>query len=272
MPGHVQQKRNNLPQPGSSWSATCGRRIGNRPWRPGDAPSPIDLGGTLNACMARLAGAAQGAGENKSLTAADLHLQLRGQRPRRLTVFLIDTSDSMGNGPTIRMSAALGAIAALASRAYLNREQVCLITFRDRHAQVVVPPTASVMRIRQQLNRLPIGGATPLAAGLQKAGQVINQARRKDRAVEPLLVLISDGEATTPLHAGADPAQEALEIARQMGQEAVPALVIDTTPGDRQRICMPRIAEALGTKYQHIDNLQAGQVLQLIEMKRPASR
>ena len=54
------------------------------------------------------------------------------------------------------------------------------------------------MRIRQQLNRLPIGGATPLAAGLQKAGQVINQARRKDRAVEPLLVLISDGEATTP--------------------------------------------------------------------------
>ena len=66
--------------------------------------------------------------------------------------------------------------------------------------------------------------------------------------------------------------EEALEIARQMGQEAVPALIIDTTPGDRQRICMPRIAEALGTKYQHIDNLQAGQVLQLIEMRRPASR
>ena len=219
--------------------------------------------------MARLAGV-QGSGENKALTAADLHVQLRSQRPRRLTVFLIDTSDSMGNGPTVRMSAALGAIAALASRAYLNREQVCLITFRDRHAHVVVPPTDSVMRIRQQLNRLPVGGATPLAAGLQKAGQVISQARRKDRAVEPLLILVSDGEATMPLHAGADPALEALAIARQLGQEPVPALVIDTAPGDRQRTCLPRIAEALGTGCQHIYNLQAGQILQLIETTRPA--
>ena len=221
--------------------------------------------------MARLA-AAQDSGQNDSLTAADLHLQLRSQRPRQLTVFVIDTSDSMGNGPTIRMSAALGAIAALASKAYLNRDQVCLITFRDRHAQVVVPPTDSVMRIRQQLNRLPVGGATPLAAGLQKAGQVINQARRKDRAVEPLLVLVSDGEATMPLQNGADPAQEALQIARQLGQEAVPALVIDTAPGDRQRTCMPRIAAALGTGCQHIYNLQAGQILQLIETTRPASK
>jgi len=221
--------------------------------------------------MARLAGA-RDCGENKSLTAADLHLQLRSQRPRRLTVFAIDTSDSMGDSPTVRMSAALGAIAALASRAYLNREQVCLITFRDRHAQVAVPPTDSVMRIRQQLNRLPVGGATPLAAGLQKAGQVINQARRKDRAVEVLLVLVSDGEATMPLHANADPVHEALEIALQLGQQGVPALVIDTAPGDRHRNNMQRIAEALGTSCQHIYNLQASQILQLIETTRPASK
>jgi magnesium chelatase subunit D len=221
--------------------------------------------------VARLAGA-QDSGQNRSLAAADLHLQLRSRRPRRLTVFAVDTSDSMGDSPTVRMSAALGAIAALASKAYLNREQVCLITFRDRHAQVVVPPTNSVMRIRQQLNRLPIGGATPLAAGLQKAGQLINQARRKDRAVEPLLVLVSDGEATMPLHAGADPVQEALEIARQLRHEAVQSLIIDTAPGDRQQSCMPQIAEVLGTACQHIGHLQAGQILQLIEKARPVSK
>jgi magnesium chelatase subunit D len=219
--------------------------------------------------MARLADS-QDSGPNKSLTSADLHLQLRSPRPHRLTIFVIDTSDSMGDGPMTRMSAALGAISALASRAYLNREQVCLITFRDRQAQLVVPPTDSVMRIRQQLNRLPVGGATPLSAGLQKAMQVIDQARRKDSMVEPLLVLISDGEATMPLQAGADPAQEALEIARQLGRDPVRALVIDTAPGHLQRASMPRIAEALGADCQHIDKLQAKQILQLIKTTRPA--
>ena len=176
----------------------------------------------------------------------------------------------MGDGPVTRMSAALGAIAALAARAYLNREQVCLITFRDRHAQLVVPPTASVVRIRQQLNKLPVGGATPLPAGLKKAGQVIAQAKRKNQGIEPLLVLISDGEATMPLIAGADPVQEALAIAQQLGQEKIPALVIDTMPDHRQRTFMPRLAEALGTRCQHIHNLQTRQILQLIETSQPA--
>jgi len=171
----------------------------------------------------------------------------------------------MGDGPVTRMSAALGAIESLAARAYLNREKVCLITFRDHHAQLVVPPTDSVMRIRQQLNRLPVGGATPLAAGLKKAGQVIAQARCKDQAVEPLLVLISDGEATMPLHPGADPTQELLGIAQQLRHEMVPALVIDTMPGHLRRSFMPQLAEALGTGCQHIHNLQTRQILQLIE-------
>jgi len=169
-----------------------------------------------------------------------------------------------------RMAASLGAIASLAARAYLNREQVCLITFRDCHAQLVVPPTDSVLRIRQHLNRLPVGGATPLAAGLKKAGQVIAQAKHKDQTVEPLLVLISDGEATMPLTPGADPAQEALAIAQQLGQEKIPALIIDTMPDHQQRTFMPRLAAALGTSCQHIHNLQARQILQLIETTQPA--
>ena len=209
--------------------------------------------------------------QNPPLTAADLHLQLRCSRTQRLTVFVIDTSDSMGDGPVVHMSAALGAIAALAARAYLDRERVCLITFRDRHAQLVVPPTNSVMRIRQQLNRLPVGGATPLAAGLRKAGQVIDQARRKDRAVEPLLVLISDGDATMPLHSGADPAQEALAIAQQLGQEPLRALVLDTAPGHLRKNLMPRIAAALGTTCQEIHNLRARNILQLVETTRSTS-
>ena len=241
-----------------------GRRYGHRAWRPRDPEHPLDLCRTVNAAITRRALAGE-AVPSAALEPQDLHRQLRWEKTRRLIVFVVDTSDSMDDGPTVRMSAALGAILSLARRAYLNREQVCLITFRDRAARLVVPPTASVTRIRQQLQRLPVGGATPLAAGLQQARRVIGQARRKDPALEPLVVLISDGEATMPLRRGQDPAEDALATARQLRQEKVPALVIDTLPKHRRAALMPRLAEVFGSRCQHLCQLQAGQVIQLIE-------
>jgi magnesium chelatase subunit D len=186
-----------------------------------------------------------------------------------LVVFVIDTSDSMGDGPTARISAALGASIALAANSYLNRDQVCLVTFRDREAQIVVPPTNSVTKLRQQLQSLPIGGATPLAAGLKKARQLILQARIKSPAVEPLMVLLSDGEATVALENGGDPTEEVLSIARQMHQEKIRALIIDTNASYNHLSLMPRLAQALGSVYQQIHELRSGEVLQLIEGSGP---
>lgn len=180
-------------------------------------------------------------------------------------VFVIDTSDSMGEGPTARIQAALGASLALASKANLNRDQVCLITFRDRSAHLVVPPTSSVTRVRQEMSRLPVGGATPLAAGLQQAHEVIRQARIKDCGVETLLVLLSDGEATVPLEPGADPVTEVLTIADHLYREKIPALVIDALERQRPANLMARLAAALGAEYRPIHLLRADRVLELID-------
>jgi magnesium chelatase subunit D len=199
-----------------------------------------------------------------------LHLQVRSQPRHRLVVFVIDTSDSMGDGPTARITAALGASLALASRAYLNRDQVCLITFRDRTARLAVPPTSSVMLVRQEMQQLPVGGATPLAAGLQKAREVIRQARIKHQGVTPLMVLISDGEATVSLEPGADPVDEALALAARMRQEKIPVLVIDTLEHHKRLNLMPRLARALGGECRHIHDLRSEQVLQLIEQSGPS--
>lgn len=226
--------------------------------------TPLDFGKTLNASIVRrtrIAGSSQG----PVLAKEDLHLQVRSRQPRRLVVFVIDTSDSMGDGPTARITAALGACIAIAATAYLHRDQVCLVTFRDREARLVVSPTTSIMRIRQQLQRLPVGGATPLAAGLEKARQVIGQARLKNREVEPLLVLISDGEATMPLTTGGDPDTEALAAARLLRRDRIAALVIDTQASRHSQSLMSRLARVLGTDCRHIHDLHAGQVLQLIE-------
>lgn len=228
----------------------------------------MDLSKTVNAAILRQA-QSTGTEQARQLAAEDLYLQVRYRPRRRLVVFVIDTSDSMGDGPTARISAALGASLALASRAYLNRDQVCLITFRDREARLAVPPTGSVALIRQVMQRLPIGGATPLTAGLQKAHEVIRQARLKDQGMTPLLVLISDGEATVPLDSGADPKAEALTFARRMSLENIPALVIDTLESRKHQGLMPQLARALGVECRHIHDLRTEQILHLIEQSDP---
>lgn len=249
---------------GLTGSALTGRRTGARPWHAGEVCQPLDYSRTLNAAIIRQSALKP---EDRSLTLSrqDLHLQLRSRQTRRLVVFVIDTSDSMDEGPATRMTAALGAIVSLAAKAYLNRDQVCLITFRDRDAELVVPPTASVTRVRQQLQRLPVGGATPLAAGLQKARQVIIQARAKTQTMEPLMVLITDGQASMSTKPGIDPADEALAVAALLCREKVPTLLIDTLPAHHQQRFTPHLAKALGTTSQTIHRLQTGQVLKLIE-------
>jgi magnesium chelatase subunit D len=245
---------------GESWTACTGRSIGSRRRLPGEPCIPLDTGRTLINGAIRSAGQLP-ANTGLTLAAADLHLQVRSPRFRRLIVFVIDTSDSMGEGPEARIRAGLGACVSLAAKAYLNRDQVCLITFRDQEARLVVPPTNSVTLVRQQLHRLPVGGATPLAAGLQKSREVISQARIKNPGVSPLLVLISDGEATVPLKRGAEPNGEVLAIAEAMAREKIPALVIDTLSGRQGQSVILRLARALGTDCLHIHGLQANELL-----------
>lgn len=241
-----------------------GRRVGARPMKAGEHAQPLDLGRSLNAAMIRRATSVVER-DDPQLSPSDLHLQVRSHKPHRLIVFVIDASDSMGDGPTARMSAALGASLAIAGKSYLSRDQVCLITFRDKEAQLIVPPTNSVSRLKEQLKKIPVGGATPLSSGLQKAGQVIRQARIKNQQVTPLLVLISDGEATASIAPGANPGTEALILAEQLQKERVPVLLIDTQSSSKGQNLMPRLAATFNTVCHQVHNLQADRIMTLIE-------
>ena len=201
--------------------------------------------------------------------AADWYRQRFEQRPHRLVLFAVDASDSMGDGPETRMAAALGAATGLARRAYLNRDQVALVTFRDRTATLTVPITSSVQRVRDHLQHLPVGGATPLADGLRLARDTFRQARRKDPALGALLVLISDGEATVPLHRGGDPCADALEIAGQLRKDGVASVLIDTGSTANHARLLPRLATALGGHCRRLQELSGGDILQLLDFSTP---
>jgi magnesium chelatase subunit D len=97
-----------------------------------------------------------------------------------------------------RIGQAKGAMAHLLRRSYVNRDRVALVCFREEGAEVLLRPSAAAARAGRILEALPVGGATPLPAGLRSALEVALKAV-SDGARRVVLVLFTDGRANVAL-------------------------------------------------------------------------
>jgi magnesium chelatase subunit D len=127
----------------------------------------------------------------------DLRFKQRERKMGHLALFVLDCSGSMGAKK--RMVATKGAIMSLLLDCYQKRDQVSLVVFRQTRAEVVLPPTASVELASRRLQDLPVGGKTPLAAGLLAAYRLLRVVSRKDPRRRFLVIIISDGRANQGL-------------------------------------------------------------------------
>ncbi|TME74744.1 MAG: VWA domain-containing protein [Chloroflexi bacterium] len=160
------------------------------------------------------------------LESQDLRQKVRERKTGNLIVFVVDASASMDAEQ--RMQATKGAILSLLRHAYVRRDKVALVAFSGRNARVALRPTSSVDLAERRLERLNIGGTTPLTHGLMTALKLIKTERLRDPRVYPLLVLISDGRGNISLF-GEEPLLEAQRTASQIKQEGIRAMVIDST-------------------------------------------
>jgi magnesium chelatase subunit D len=125
-----------------------------------------------------------------------------------------------------------------------------MITFRGTDAQAVLEPTASHEVGVARLEELRTGGRTPLAAGLRAAARTLETERRRDPHRRPLLVVVTDGRATS----GADP----LTVAPALAGTA--AVVVDCESGPVRLGLAGRLARALNADHIPLDTLDAGTI------------
>lgn len=229
----------------------------------GERPFDLAVDATLRAAARRRA--REGKGEPFSVKGEDLREKVRTCTGGALTVFLVDASESMGTRE--RMAAAKGAVLFLLSSAFLKRERVALAAFFGEEAKVLLPPTSSVALARDRLRKLPVGGATPFADGLMKARRIVQSERIKDPGIEPLLVIVSDGEANVPLKNGARCTEELLSLAKGMRKEGIRSIAIDTRTDSLSSGCMRELARALGAKYLHVDHLRTQGLVDAVREK-----
>ncbi len=149
-------------------------------------------------------------------------------------IFAVDAS---GSAAMNRLADAKGAVEYLLSGCYARRESVALLAFRRQGAQVLLPPTRSLTRVRRSLAGLPGGGGTPLASGITLAAELGEQERRRRRT--PYLVFLSDGQANVGLDGtgGREGAMaDAVRAGAALRAAQLPVLFLDTSARPRPEV------------------------------------
>lgn len=162
-----------------------------------------------------------------------------------------------------RMEATKGAIMSLLVDAYQKRDRVCMIAFQKDRARLVLPPTASVEMAKEALKDLPVGGKTPLSAGLLLTHQIIERERRQDAEIMPLMVLLTDGAGNVSL-TGIPPREEALLVADLIARSKTRSIVINTEHESLDRGLARELADKLDAPCYTLNDLKAESLYQAV--------
>jgi magnesium chelatase subunit D len=150
------------------------------------------------------------------------------QRTQTTTIFTVDAS---GSAALHRLAEAKGAVELLLADCYVRRDQVAMIAFRGTGAELILPPTRSLVRAKRCLSALPGGGGTPLALGIDAAVALADSLRR--RGETPVIIVLTDGRANIardgePGRARAE--EDAISAARSLRELGITALMVDMAP------------------------------------------
>lgn len=241
-----------------------GRPAGTRRGEP-QRGARLDVVETLRAAAPwqplRRSGAAPGQADNRvEVRRDDFRITRFKQRARTTTIFVVDAS---GSAALHRLAEAKGAVELLLAECYVRRDQVALLAFRGQGADLLLPPTRSLVRARRSLAGLPGGGGTPLAAGIDAAAALADAVRR--RGDTPVIVLMTDGRANVARDGQGDRSRaeaDALAAARLTRAAGFTSLVVDTSPRPQARV--KNLAEALGARYVPLPYADAATLSQAI--------
>lgn len=184
---------------------------------------------------------------------ADIRVKRFEQRKSSVMIFVVDAS---GSSAYQRMAEAKGAIELILADCYSHRTEVAMIAFKGDTADLLLPPTRSLVRAKRTLAQLPGGGGTPMGAALQAMHELAVSVAAT--GATPSFILLTDGAAnvardgTKGRSAGTD---DAMSAAKAVASADYRGILVDTAPRPSPRA--RQLATALDATYLPLPNASA---------------
>lgn len=199
---------------------------------------------------------------------SDLQRKIRVKKVANLVLFLVDASWSMAVAE--RMNATKGAILSLLMDAYQRRDRVGLIVFQKDRATLVLPPTNSVQLAQRALVDIPVGGKTPLSAGLLMAHDVLTHEKHIHPDVEPLLIVLTDGAGNVAIGT-LPPQEESYKFAGLIANEKTRSIVINMEHAAFDQGLAQKLADHLESPCFTLSELKAENLYHAVKQEMSGS-
>jgi magnesium chelatase subunit D len=196
-----------------------------------------------------------------ALKKSDLQRKIRVKKAANLILFVVDASWSMAVSE--RMTATKGAIMSLLTDAYQRRDRVGLVVFQKDRASLVLPPTNSVTLAKHALADIPVGGKTPLSAGLLLAYETIKRETQLHPDVMPLMILLTDGAGNVSM-SSLSPQDESHRIAEQIKDDNIRTVTINMEHIAFDQGLATKLAERMGGPCYTLSQLRADTLLDTV--------
>jgi Mg-chelatase subunit ChlD len=195
---------------------------------------------------------------------SDLQRKVRVRKAANLILFVVDASWSMAVAE--RMSATKGAILSLLADAYQHRDRVGLVVFQKDRAVTVLPPTNSVQLAQRALADIPVGGKTPLSAGLQLAFEIFKKEMIVHKDALPLMIMLTDGAGNVSM-GNQPPQEEAHQIADKIREADIRSVVINMEHAAFDQGLANSLAEHLGGPCYTLHELKADHLYRAVRQE-----
>lgn len=196
-----------------------------------------------------------------ALRKADLQRKIRVKKASNLILFSVDASWSMAVSE--RMQATKGAIMSLLTDAYQRRDRVGLVVFQKDRASLVLPPTNSVTLAKEALADIPVGGKTPLSAGLLLSYETIRREQLQNPDIMPIMILLTDGAGNVSLST-ASPQDEAHQVAHLIKEADIRTVTINMEHIAFDQGLAQRLADKLGGPCYTLAQIRADNLLETV--------
>jgi Mg-chelatase subunit ChlD len=192
----------------------------------------------------------------------DFMKKIRMRQSANLILFLVDASWSMAVAE--RMEATKGAILSLLTDAYQRRDRVGLIVFQKDRSTLVLPPTNSIKLAQRALKYIPIGGRTPLSAGIKMAMDVLDREKILHPEVVPMLIVLTDGAGNVSL-GNLPPIEETHRLAAMVASKNIHSVVINMEAVEFDQGLAVQLADHLEAQCYSLRDLKADRLYSTIK-------